>query len=107
MASKVELAKLYMELQSEQKTDEMLTMMSDDVSMTNPMTGTTTGKEALAEQMRNRPMGGGGMTIDWSEPEEDGDGVKILGAGSPFGTIKLVLSFNGDDEINKIEAGLA
>ncbi len=109
MASRVELAKQYMEYQQERKTDDMMGMLTDDVVMSNPMTGTITGKEALAEQMRNRPMGGGGggMNITWSEPEDEGDNVKILGSGSPFGTIKILLSFNEADKITKIDAGLA
>ena len=109
MASRVELAKQYMDYQREQKTDEMLELLADDVTMSNPMTGTTTGKEALKQQMQNRPMGGGGAmgNIQWSDPEEEGDSVKVLGSGSPFGTIKIVLTYNADDKINKIEAGLA
>ena len=43
----------------------------------------------------------------WSDPEEDGDSVKVLGSGSSFGTIKIVLTYNSADKINKIEAGLA
>jgi hypothetical protein len=38
---------------------------------------------------------------------QDGEGMKIVGTGSPCGPIKIVLSFNGDDQINKIDAGLA
>lgn len=110
MASRVEIAKQYMDLMREQKMDEMMDALADDVTMTNPMTGTITGKDALKQQMQNRPQGGagGGMgDINWSDPEEEGDSVKILGTGSPFGTIKIVLSFNDDDKINKIDAGLA
>ena len=36
-----------------------------------------------------------------------GDRVKILGSGGPFGTRKIVLAFNSDDKITKIEAGPA
>ncbi len=109
MASRVELAKQYMDYQREQKLDEMLVMLAEDVVMSNPMMGTISGKEALEQQMRNRPMGGGGAmgNITWSDPEEEGESVKILGTGSPFGPIKVVLTFNPEDKINKIEAGLA
>jgi len=111
LASKIELTKQYMALQSEQRVDELLEMLADDVTMSNPMTGTISGKDALAEQIKNRPMGGGGDSpmgnITWSDPEEEGDDVKVLGTGSPFGTIKIQLGFNGDDKISKIEAGLA
>jgi SnoaL-like domain len=110
MASRVEIAKQYMDLMREQKMDEMMDALADDVTMSNPMTGTITGKDALRQQVQNRPAGGagGGMgDINWSDPEEEGDSIKILGTGSPFGTIKIVLSFNDDDKINKIDAGLA
>ncbi len=109
MASRVEITKQYMDMMRDQKMDEMMDMLADDVTMSNPMTGTISGKEALKQQMQNRPAGGGGAmgNLTWSEPEEEGDSVKILGSGSPFGTIKIVLSFNADDKINKIDAGLA
>jgi hypothetical protein len=47
------------------------------------------------------------MNLTWSDPEEEGDTVKVLGTGSPFGTIKMVLTFNPEDKISKIDAGLA
>lgn len=108
MASRIELTQQYMGYQRNQQTDEMLAMVADDVTMSSPMTGIVTGKDALAQQMNNRPAGGGGMgDITWSDPEEDGDDVKIVGTGSPFGPIKIVLTYNADDQISKIEAGLA
>ena len=108
MASRIELTQQYMGYQAKQQTDEMLAMLADDVTMSSPMTGIVTGKDALAQQMKNRPAGGGGMgDITWSDPEEDGDEVKIIGTGSPFGPIKIVLTYNADDQISKIEAGLA
>lgn len=109
MASRTDLARQYMEYQRDQKLAESLALLADDVVMSNPMTGTVTGKAALEQQMRSRPAGGGGggMNISWSDPEEDGDAVKIVGTGSPFGPIKLVLGFNEADQINKIDIGLA
>ncbi|MGB2694915.1 MAG: nuclear transport factor 2 family protein [Dehalococcoidia bacterium] len=107
MASRIELATEYIGYQRDQKLDEMLAMLADDVVLTNPMTGAITGKAAVEQQMRNRPAGAGSMTLSWSEPEEDGAGIKVLGSGSPFGTIKVVLEFNADDKINKIDIGLA
>ncbi len=111
MASRIELVKQYMAFQSEQKLDELLELLADDVTMSNPMTGTISGKDALAEQMKNRPMGGGGNSpmgnVTWSDPEEEGDDVKVVGTGGSFGTLKILLGFNDDDKINKIEAGLA
>ena len=40
VASKIELTKQYMTFQSEQRVDELLEMLADDVTMSNPMTGT-------------------------------------------------------------------
>jgi hypothetical protein len=82
-------------------------MLADDVVMSNPMTGTTTGKDALQAQMANRPAAGGDMKISWGAPEADGDGVKIVGTGSPFGPVKVVLGFNEADFISRIDIGLA
>ena len=111
MASKIELVKQYVAFQTEQKLDELLEMLADDVTMSSPMTGTVAGKDALAELLKNQPMGGGGDgpmgNITWLDPEQEGDEVKVLGTGSSFGTLKIVVGFNDDDKINKIEAGLA
>jgi hypothetical protein len=73
--------------------------------MTNPMTGTMNGKAALQAAMANAPAGQ--MQITWGEPTEDGDNVTVVGSGSPFGNIKVILGFNASDEINKIDIGLA
>jgi hypothetical protein len=94
-----------MQLQSEQKREESMDLLSEDVVMTNPMTGTMSGKDALKAALANAPAGQ--MQINWGEPAEDGDTVSVVGTGSPFGNIKVVLGFNGSDEINKIDIGLA
>ena len=108
MVSRIELTQQYMGYQQNQQTDELLAMLADDVTMSSPMTGIVTGKDALAQLVSNRPAGSAGMgDITWSDPEEDGDDIKIIGAGSPFGPIKIVLTYNADDQISKIEAGLA
>ncbi len=105
MATRIELAKQYMQLQADQKREESMDMLSEDVTMTNPMTGTMSGKAALQAAMANAPAGQ--MQINWGEPAEDGDTVSIVGTGSPFGNIKVVLGFNASDEIDKIDIGLA
>ena len=110
MPTRLELAKQFMDYQRDQKTDDLVAMLADDVTMSNPMTGTISGKDALAEQMKNRPMGGGNGpmgNITWSDPEAEGDDVKVLGTGSPMGTLKILFGFNDDDQVNKIEMGLA
>jgi hypothetical protein len=108
MASRIEIAQQYMDHFAAQRTDESLAMLSDDIVMTNPMTGTITGKAALQAQLAAAPQGGGGgMNITWGAPEADGDGAKIIGTGSPFGPVKIALGFNDADLINRIDIGLA
>ena len=107
MATRIDIALQYMQLLGSDKADEMLAMLAEDVVMTNPMTGTTTGKAAMQAQMANRPAAGGGMNISWGAPEADGDGVKIVGTGSPFGPVKVAIGFNDADQISRIDIGLA
>ncbi len=107
MSTRIDIAVQYMQLLGSDNTDEILAMLADDVVMTNPMTGTTTGKAALQAQMANRPAAGGGMGISWGAPEADGDGIKIVGTGSPFGPVKVALGFNDADQINRIDIALA
>ena len=106
MASRVELTRQFMELLRDGKVDEAVAMLADDVVASNPMTGTQTGKAAVEAGMRNRPAGGGAANIQWSDPEEEGDTVKIIGTGSPFGPIKIVMGFNASDQINKFDIGM-
>ncbi len=111
MATRIELTKQYMEYQRDQKYDELIEVLADDVMMSSPMTGTISGKDAVSEQIKNIPMGHGGDSpmgnITWQDPEAEGDDVKVLGTGSPMGTLKILLSFNDDDQINRIGMGLA
>ncbi len=50
--------------------------------MSSPLTGTNSGLDALAEQIKNRPMGGGGNSpmgnITWSDAGAAGDDVQVL-----------------------------
>ena len=107
MANRSDLAKQFMSLQADGKTDDAIAMLADDVVASNPMTGTQTGKPAVEAGIRSQPAGGGGMTITWGEPAVDGDVAHGRRAGSPFGPIKIILGFNASDQINKIDIGLA
>ncbi|KAA0221567.1 MAG: nuclear transport factor 2 family protein [Chloroflexi bacterium CFX7] len=106
MADRIALARQYMEAQAAGKIDEAVALLADDVVMSNPMTGTTTGKAAAEAGMRNRPAGAGAGNITWREPVESDGVVKIVGDGSPFGPIRILVSFNDSDQISKVEAGL-
>jgi hypothetical protein len=105
MASRIEMAKTFMAAQRDNKPDDAIALLADDVTASNPMTGTQTGKAAVEAGMRNQPPPP--FEIQWGEPEEVGDDVKIVGQGSPFGPIQILLGFNASDQINKIDIGLA
>ena len=108
MASRTELTRQFMQHQQDREIDKTIAMLADDVVSTNPLQGTMSGKAAVEASMRaGPPGGGGGAQLTWSEPQEAGDTVTILGSGSPFGTIKVVITFNASDQISRIEAGLA
>src|SRR3989304_2235521 len=107
MPSRVDLARQFMDYQRDREVDKAVAMLAGDVVSTNPLQGTVSGKAAVEERMRAGPPGGGAMQLTWSEPQESGDTVTLLGSGSPFGTIKVVLTFNAADQISRIEAGLA
>jgi hypothetical protein len=107
MATRSELAQQFMDLQRDGQTDDAVAMLADDVVASNPMSGAQTGKPAVEAGMRGQPNGGGGFNITWGEPALEGDTVSIVGTGSPFGPIKILIGFNGDDQINKIEVGLS
>jgi hypothetical protein len=105
VGNRIDLAKKFMEAQRDNKPDDAIAMLADDVTSSNPMTGTQSGKAAVEAGMRNQPPAP--FEIQWGEPQENGDEVKVVGEGSPFGPIQIVLGFNGSDQINKIDIGLA
>lgn len=106
MADRLEIAKNYMALQGAGDVDGAAALLADDVTISNPMTGTTTGKDAAVAGMRSRPGGGGAPGVTWREPVADGDNVKIVGDGSPFGPVRILISFTGDDKIQKVDISL-
>jgi ketosteroid isomerase-like protein len=107
MADRMALARKYMEAQRDGKVDDAVALLADDVVMVNPMTGTTTGKAAAEQGLRNRPAGGGGAgNITWREPVDAEGAVKIVGEGSPFGPIRILISFNDKELISKVDVGL-
>jgi len=105
MATKSEIARQYIDFQHERKFDELLELLADDVSVTLPMVGTVKGKDAVGKQMKSRPPGQ--HTIEWGDPESDGEGVKVVGTGSPFGPVQIVFQFDAAEKIAKVNVGLA
>src|SRR3990172_8733515 len=100
MADRLEIAKNYMALQGAGDVDGAVALLADDVTISNPMTGTTTGKDAAAAGMRNRPAGGGAPGVTWREP------VAAGGNATPFGPVRILISFTGDDKIQRVDIGL-
>ncbi|GBD24424.1 hypothetical protein HRbin29_02102 [bacterium HR29] len=108
MADRIEIARKYLQAQRDGRIDEAVALLADDVVLVNPMTGTVTGKAAAEQALRNRPAGGAGagFNITWREPELVDGNVKIVGDGSPFGPIRILISFNDQDQITKVDIGL-
>ncbi|MBE7518863.1 MAG: nuclear transport factor 2 family protein [Thermoflexaceae bacterium] len=106
MADRIAIARKYLEAQVAGNIAEAVALLADDVVMSNPMTGTTTGKAAAEAGMRNRPAGGGAGNITWREPVDADGAVKVVGDGSPFGPIRILVSFNDSDQISKVDVGL-
>jgi hypothetical protein len=107
MADRIEIFNTFMTLQMEGKLDDAIAMLADDVVLTDPMSGAASGKAAVEASMRSRPPGAGEMGLTWSEPAIDGDTVTLIGTGSPFGPIRVVVAFNATDKISKIDIGMA
>lgn len=106
MADRIEIARKYLQAQRDGRVEEAVSYLADDVVLVNPMTGTVTGKAAAEQSLRNRPATGAGFTITWREPELVDGNVKIVGDGSPFGPIRILISFNDQDQITKVDVGL-
>ena len=105
MPSRIDLFTTFMTHQFEGHLDDAIAMLADDVVLTDPMTGAATGKAAVEAAMRGRPPGASDMNLTWSEPEIDGDTVKLVGSGGPF-PITVAVRFDAADRINKIDIGL-
>ncbi len=109
MASKAELAQEYLAKSMANDIEGTLALLSDDVVLNRPMIGAATGKEAVAEAMRSRPAGIGGMTPTFEEPQEAGDQVRVKGnlpPGLPFPVTSLTWTFSyAGDKISKIDIG--
>ena len=102
--SRASLAQQYLAYQRKRDVDGFLAMMSDDVEMEVPVVGTLSGKGAVEQLFRARPSAGGGELL-WAEPTIEGNTISIIGAGSPFGPLRLRLTFNSDDKLSRIDLG--
>jgi ketosteroid isomerase-like protein len=98
MAERKEILKKFMELQEKRDFDAAAELISDDITVTAPMAGTTTGKAAVKASWQSMPAG---PKLDWSEPTEEGDTLTTT-ATSPFGRLTMLVTFGGD-KISKVE----
>jgi hypothetical protein len=106
MGDRVEITRKYMEAVRDRKFEDIEPLLADNVVVTIPMTPAVSGKAAVIQGLRNAPAMPGAEAISWSDPVEEGDTVKSVGTGSPFGPIKVVAHFDAADKIDKIDVGL-
>ncbi len=102
--SRIELAQKYLAFQRKRNIDGVVAMMADDVELIVPVAGAVSGKDAVEQLLRARPQAGGGDLL-WADPATEGDTVAIIGTGSPFGPVRLRLTFDSEDKLSKIELG--
>ena len=106
MGSKIDPFRDFMTFQLEGDLDGAVAMLADDVVLTDPVTGTATGKPAVEAVIRSRPPGSSGEGMTWSEPAMEGDAVVLIGTGAPF-PIRVAVRFDSADRINKIDIGFS
>jgi hypothetical protein len=110
MADRSETAKRYLELSLAGDSDGVIALLTDGVVLNRPMLGAVTGKQAVAEAIRNRPMAAGALAPAFEEPVASGDTVRVKGnlpPGAPFPIPSLTWTFTFDgDQIARIDIGL-
>jgi hypothetical protein len=108
VSSKSELAKEYLDKSMANDIDAVMELVTDDVVLNRGMLGTVTGKPAMAEAMRNRPVGMmAGMTPAFNAPVEKGETVEVKGdlpPGLPVSSLTWTFTFS-DDKISRIDIG--
>lgn len=104
--AKTDVAKQYVAFQQARDFDGLVGLLADDVELDMPMAGTASGREAVEKRLRNQPGGDNAPKLEWSDPEEDGDNVKVSATGAPFGPLSLVLSFNDKEQVKAIKISI-
>ena len=106
MPSRIETVRQFQQLRQEGKDDAALELLTDDASVSMGRLGMLKGKETIKGiwQMARTRRGMGFQTpqMDWSEPTEEGDKVKMTASTSRMGPVIMVFSFRGD-KICKVE----
>ena len=107
MPSKSQMAQEYLDKSMANDIDAVLELVTDDVVLNRGMMGTVSGKQAMADAMRNRPPGMAGMTPTFNAPVEEGETVRVKGdlpPGLPVSSLTWTFSFS-DDKISRIDVG--
>jgi hypothetical protein len=106
--TRAETAKEYLTKSMANDIDAVLALVTEDIVLNRGMMGTVTGKQALADSIRNRPAGMN-LSPTFEEPVEAGEQIKVKGnlpPGSPFPISSLTWTFSfQDDKISRIDVG--
>ncbi len=106
MPDHLDIVRRYIAAQRDNRIDDALALVADDVVLVNPTLGTFNGKPAVEVVWRTRPARGPGAPgISFGEPVIAGDEVKLPGIG-PFGAFRILFAFNAGDLITKVDIGL-
>ena len=110
MGTKADIVRQFTEAQTSRdaaKIDAVASLLADNAVMGGGRMGDISGKQAILDRLKNPPQmggGGGGMMgqIQWSDPVEEGDVVKVT-ASTPMGSIVRSFKFTDDQKIERIE----
>jgi ketosteroid isomerase-like protein len=106
--TKAQTAQDYLTKSMANDIDGVLALVTDDVVLNRGMMGSVSGKQAVADAIRNRPPGMD-LSPTFEEPVEAGDQIRVKGnlpPGSPFPISSLTWTFSfRDDKISRIDVG--
>lgn len=110
-SSKIEIVRRYLDLWDEGEFQEMMELFSDEVLCSTPLTGELVGKfpTERVHRFRHRVLqasDGAGVVrpngIQWNEPIEDGQVLKINGSANSGDSIELLWAFDGSGLISEV-----
>jgi hypothetical protein len=109
VAENAAVAQEYLDKSMAGDVEGVLALVTDDVVLNRGMMGSASGKEAVAEAIRSRPIAAAGLAPTFESPVESGEQIKIKGnlpPGSPFPISSLTWTFSfAGDKISRIDVG--